>query len=316
MSRSMIAPALTPGLSKAMLDADLVDVCTPFVKNEPHPSRKRGRERIVIAISIVDQLVELYLFGKLLDVVHEGYPNLGVISGLGFSDEHSAELCTVYKDKCDEYKDTRLAVISDVTGWDRTLSHQALDDMGDIIVNTCVDIGPASERAVRVRLRCISCPVYVVELEPGVWHLFERAIPGGMLSGSRLTTIGNGIARARSQFMTGAQGGMVNGDDGIAWQLLGTDVEEIQSAYALLGIQARDIKVCTREYFEFCSHGFDTTAGVSWLLSWPKALFRLASKEKIPESYVEDFVREVINHPRRDELLGAVDRLFSAAAVG
>lgn len=90
------------GLARSLLAEGLADTCTPFIKNEPHPSRKRGKERIVIAVSIVDQLVELALFGSLLDRVHGGYPHLGVISGIGFSDSLSEEFCGVYLTRRDE----------------------------------------------------------------------------------------------------------------------------------------------------------------------------------------------------------------------
>jgi hypothetical protein len=162
-------------------------------------------------------------------------------------------------------------------------------------------------------MRCIQNPTYVVETSRGAYSLFERRVPGGMVSGSRLTTIGNGTARVNSLYETGAVAPMANGDDGLGWRAPDQTIEDVVELYGKLGLNGRGLQRCSREYFEFCSHGFDTTSGKAWLLSWPKALYRMATKG-ITDSLAEDFLREVRHHPRVDELAEAVDRMLTAPA--
>jgi len=291
-----------------LLAEGLADTCTPFIKNEPHPSRKRGKERIVIAVSIVDQLVELALFGSLLDRVHGGYPHLGVISGIGFSDSLSEEFCGVYLTRCDE-NPGKVPTVDDVHGWDRTLSHQRSSASLTTWMKTCRNLGPRSQRALENRLLAIQNPVYVIRDAKGALTLYERIIPGGMVSGSRITTIGNGTGRVATLYETRGNSPIANGDDGLCWRDDDQSLEDVIELYSKLGIDARGIKFCERGYFEFCSHGFDTATGKSWLLSWPKALFRLATRKTITPDLALDFIREVRHHPRLPEFLAALSRL-------
>lgn len=287
-------------------------MCTPFVKNEPHPSRKKLRERIVVAISIVDQLVELALFGHLIDEIHAWYPYLEVISGIGFSDALSRQICDVYTKRCDE-NPGRYPASDDVKGWSRTLSCQRSDHALEVWLESCENSCPRTRRAMRNRMRAIQVPIYVIR-ERGVCTLYERVTPGGMASGSRLTTIGNGTARVASLYETGGTSPLANGDDGLSWRDDDQSLDEVIQLYEDLGLEVRGLTACSRDYFEFCSHGFDTETGKSWLLSWPKALFRLGTRKTVTQDLVVDFLREVRHHPRLPEFLGAVSRLDVTAA--
>jgi hypothetical protein len=53
----------------------LRDPVRPFVKGEMHPSRKLNTPRLIMAISIVDQLVERFIFQDFQDNEKKQYPN-------------------------------------------------------------------------------------------------------------------------------------------------------------------------------------------------------------------------------------------------
>jgi hypothetical protein len=313
---------LTP---EGAVKSDVADPTAPFIKDEPHPLRKVGRERIVIGVSIVDQIVELMLVGNLIASIHDAFPRNGILSGVGFSDELTHVLCQEYLRRCDLNPDL-VCFGEDGSGWCRTFSLERAMQAVEDWLSSCVHKSHGFVVALRNRTRIIADPLYVVSSlslkrhtrsllisgDSTQYVVCKRKIPGGMLSGSRWTTIGNGAGRVDSLLETGACSPMAAGDDGLGWRDPDISVEELSRRYAALGIVIRDVNRFTREEFEFCSHHFDVRSSKSWLTSWPKALYRLATRKSVSVELVESFLHEVRHHPRRSEFKKACDQILLA----
>lgn len=277
------------------------DPVSPFVKQEPHPMRKRGRERIVFGISLVDQLVELALTGRLIRAYKDLYPaKSGALVGIGFSPSHVKLICNAVLTMLNRWKG-RALYEEDVSGWDRTFSQERLSA---VVRNWCSALpdGGAKHtsfrRLLQRRQSLIQNPLYAISDNSGT-HLYSRAFPGGMPSGTRWVTIGNGQGRLLSFFETGALDGYVNGDDGLSIREAGSNPVE---AYSRLGLTSRDLRMVTGDAFNFCSHLFDVRTETAYLTSWRKALYRFATRKVDHEEY-KNFVEEMKNVPVEEELV-------------
>lgn len=278
----------------------LCDPVSCFIKDEPHPSRKAvdGHWRIVNALSLVDQLVERFLFSDLLHCVHAGYPNLPTMSGVGFTDEQSAELCEHYLSLVDRAPPNFVPFSEDVSGWDRTFSEQRMQSAVGKTVGRAT--GPSHWRkAATLWGKRLTRPVFVLPEVKGCSYWVSQ-IAGRMLSGSLLTTCLNGVARVDSIVETGGRDAFANGDDGVSMRLA-TTADSVSCSYKALGIAVRELTQHDRSGFNFCSHFFDCDKRVSYLTSWPKALYRLLTRTS-SDLLLEDFLREVRNHPDLEEI--------------
>lgn len=282
----------------------LCDPVSCFIKNEPHPSRKADRLRVVNSLSIVDQLVERFLFSKLLQVLHDVYPHSGVLSGVGFTDDQSAVLCRLYSTICDNAPPGFSPYSEDVSGWDRTFSDERMQFVFKRLVEKA-DGPDWWKRSLLFWGKRLTRPVFVIQERKG-YSIWVARYPGRMLSGSLVTTACNGVARLDSMYESGAISPFANGDDGVS---LRAD-KQIESSVRLykdyLGISVRAFEKHDRRGFAFCSHWFDCSRNVSYLTSWPKALFRLLTRFST-ESTMEDFHREIRHHPDVEKLMLVAD---------
>jgi hypothetical protein len=296
----------------------LHDVVTPFEKWEPHPERKSrlGKWRIVNCLSVVDQIIERVILGPAIEEVKYRYPSSGAVIGIGFSDEHSTKFANEV--------DRTSAVTgvdgksTDVAGWERTLDRSYIQMDAEMIAGRLKN--PKQHRnlirLIRLHALMITNPLFLVpNMTDNVYELVARSVPGGMLSGSFLTTMYNTLARLDVSYLAGSLASKASGDDCLEWSKY--TEEEMVSEYKALGYELRDITPINQDEFHYCSHTMYREGGgfVSALDSWVKALYTALSKPITLEREA-GFKFEVRHNKNRDALIKALSDFGTFASEG
>jgi hypothetical protein len=261
------------------------DLVTPFEKQEPHPTRKAcvGKWRIVSCLS-VDQLVERVLYSRCVDAVKHRYPKSEAVIGIGFTDEMSTEFAeNVLLDT-----DHSRLYSTDISGWDRSQSRPYILNACEMCIKQCTSPSLKKiKRAMRHHAMMITNPLWMVPDPSRTCRLLlSRKFPGGMLSGSYLTTLFNTLSRLDVAYLCGAEKAFAAGDDAIEQHQC---IETARSKYAELGFTLRDVEKLNSNSIQFCSHTYTKTPVNTWVASldtWPKALYRfLTNPTNCPERY-------------------------------
>lgn len=277
---------------------------SPFEKWEPHPARKavNGKWRIVNCLSVVDQIVERVLLTPAVNAVKAAYPVSGAVVGIGFSDDHVAQFSHQVVGT------PLLGWSSDVGGWERSLDKSYVYEASNNIKRNLVN--PESHkillRAISRHAILITHPVFIVPT-PGyeMYELVTRLYPGGMLSGSYLTTLYNTLCRLDVSYLAGVESPRAAGDDCLDGTTCSEEV--LRARYAKLGYTLRDVAPIKSDGFSFCSHRLHKKDG-KWcasLESWPKALFNTLSKPLTPEREAA-FYYEMRHNNNFDELIACI----------
>lgn len=105
------------------------------MKREPHPARKvrEGRFRIITAVSVVDQLVERMLFGRVIDAFKSLFPSGSAMVGIGFSDELASAVAGEVLERSHGLR----VVSGDISGWDSSVSQDLMLDMVRVLADVC-----------------------------------------------------------------------------------------------------------------------------------------------------------------------------------
>lgn len=265
--------------------------CDPvrvFVKQEPHTMQKvQGRRfRLICSVSIVDQLVERILAWRQNNHEIDNWESIPSKPGIGFTDE----MCRSVWDQVNPLLSRNLLVEMDMGSWDWTLQGWFLD--ADARMRVELGACPRMARLILNRFRCIAMTVYC--LSNG--RMFAQVLPGGMLSGSYITSSTNSRARVLAAQIVGADA-IAMGDDSLeSW------VEDAPAKYEKLGFIVRMHKRCNGS-FEFCSQHYE--AGTAYPVSWPKTFFRLLN-QRTPgleerAALLVQFITEMRHHPRLQE---------------
>lgn len=261
------------GLSpRELVEHGFRDLVSPFIKQELHPPRKvaKGAWRIVQCVSLVDQLIERILYTRAVLAVKTQYPESDAVVGIGFTDSMCAEF----------HAEARLALgpdlkATDVAGWDRSLGQGWVLEAAESIIRSATRTYPAWETAVRNHAWIITNPAFIVP--DGQKHaVVVRPKPGGMLSGSFMTTMFNTLARLDVSDAAGSLRCKAAGDDALERFTPGYDYIK---AYADLGFEIRESTTKTPGVFEFCSHEYrDSQPSAARLVSWRKAVMGYFSR--------------------------------------
>lgn len=263
------------------------DLVSPFIKNELHPPRKArsGKWRIVQCVSLVDQLVERVLYSIPVMALKIRYPRSDAVVGIGFTDHMTAEFYDVVM--ADMTKD---ACATDVSGWDTTVGASFIEEASEALIRSCSNPTEEWVRAVRGHVHGLLNPAFLVPTKGG-FEVVSRNRPGGMLSGSFLTTTFNTLARLDVSRLAGSIRCKAAGDDAI--ELFPPEVDPVE-AYRRLGFKLR--LEPRSDGFVFCSHLYPhLSPDKAPLLSWRKAVanFLLLGKPS-PEQRVA--IRHELRH--------------------
>jgi hypothetical protein len=248
----------------ALVRAGYRDLVSPFIKNELHPPRKArsGKWRIVQCVSLVDQLVERVLYSLPVMALKIRYPRSDAVVGIGFTDHMTSEFYDVVMSDM-----TKDACATDVSGWDTTVGASYIREASEALIRSCTNPTEEWARAVRGHVHGLLNPAFLVPVKGG-FEVVSRNRPGGMLSGSFLTTTFNTLARLDVSRLAGSVRCKAAGDDAI--ELFPPGVDPVEAYRALgfkLRLEPRD------DGFVFCSHLYPhLSPDKAPLLSWRKAV--------------------------------------------
>lgn len=228
----------------------LCDPIRTFVKGEPHKQSKldEGRYRLIMSVSLVDQLVARVLFQKqnkreiALWRVLPSKPGFG-LSTDGQVREFVETLAESVGVSPHELTSNfpRYLIPTDCSGFDWSVADWMLHDDMEVRNRLTLSNNALTRRLRAAWLKCVSNSVLC--LSDGT--LLAQRIPGVQKSGSYNTSSTNSRIRVMAAFHAGASWAIAMGDD--ALEAANTNLE----VYKDLGF-----KVEVSGQLEFCSHLF------------------------------------------------------------
>nr|AHA91815.1 ORF2 [Cassava Polero-like virus] len=247
---------------------NLCDPIRVFIKNEPHKQSKldEGRYRLIMSVSLVDQLVARVLFQNQNKLEIKLWRSLPSKPGMGLSTddqvlaftESLAQLAGVSPDFL--LSNWRSVLIpTDCSGFDWSVADWMLEDEMEIRNRLTKDCNSLVRKLRANWLSCIQRPV--LSLTDGT--LLSQQIPGVQKSGSYNTSSSNSRIRVMCALHAGASWCVAMGDDALE------SVDSDLSEYKNLGL-----KVEASDKLEFCSHVF-SESGLAYPLNIGKTLYKL-----------------------------------------
>lgn len=278
----------------------------PFEKGDTHPTRKAtmGKWRIVVSLSLIDQLVERALISPVLNLIKDAYPSSNAVIGIGFSDEQATEFGT----KCDEMP--RPLYSSDVEGFEKVHGRTYIRHNAEMVIAKIRNGGKYTKlaKALLFHANMITNPVYLIpSLDGTFWRLIVRGEVGGMLSGSFFTTLYNTMTRQEAAALAKALDSQSSGDDCI--ESHDCTPGELIEKYAKLGFKLRDVVEIPHGRVEFCSHIFSkgNSGWTARLTNWSKALYNVLTKS-VDQDQLFQFYYETRHNLNRTTLHETVDQ--------
>jgi hypothetical protein len=276
-----------------LVAAGFADPVRVFVKNEPHTREKLQdqRVRLIMSVSMVDQLVDRILFNLQNKTDIFEWRNTPSKGGAGFIPDHINEIIS-YVEKMPN------PASSDCSGWDWSV--QGWDYKWEAEFRILLARAPHDSlfaKIVRKRQLVHSLSLFVL----GDGTLFQQEERGIMKSGQLNTFSMNSRTRAANHVVVAVRQDiipavMTAGDDAVETKLK-NETEE----YLKLGkrIIVADVSPDT---FEFCSHEYNYSTRKAHSQNAGKMTFALLSKgggvfER--SSLLEDWRREMDGHPQR-----------------
>jgi hypothetical protein len=236
-----------------LVQKGLCDPIRLFVKGEPHKQSKldEGRYRLIMSVSLVDQLVARVLFQNQNKREIALWRSVPSKPGFGLSTDQQVEdflLCLKevcgapdVSTLCANYED--FLIPTDCSGFDWSVADWMLEDDMEVRNRLTIDNTELTKRLRAAWLKCICNSVLC--LSDGTLLAQER--PGIQKSGSYNTSSSNSRVRVMAAYHCGATWAMAMGDD--ALESPNSNLEE----YKGLGF-----KVEVSRELEFCSHIFRT----------------------------------------------------------
>ncbi|AQV03228.1 P1-P2 fusion protein [Cowpea polerovirus 1] len=242
---------------ESMTPVELVQngLCDPirlFVKGEPHKKAKleEGRYRLIMSVSLVDQLVARLLFQDQNKREIELWRAVPSKPGFGLStDSQVQEFVEVLARQVGLPSEEVITswrnhlIPTDCSGFDWSVQDWMLQDEMEVRNRLTLNNNDCLRRLRSGWLKCLSNSVLC--LSDGT--LLSQEFPGIQKSGSYNTSSSNSRIRVMCAFHTGASWCMAMGDDALE------SVDGDLSRYSELGL-----KVERSEQLEFCSHIFES----------------------------------------------------------
>lgn len=297
--------------------SDLVNngMCDPiytFIKDEPHKREKldKSRFRIISGVSLVDNIIERFLFSRLNKAEIEMNEDIPFKPGMGLHDDGQEALYSWFCKVQSEYP----VCSTDVSQWDWSVFEELLD--ADLQYRRFfANDNPVWYKLAKARFLCIKYKVF--QLPSG--KMFSQVVGGILPSGSYLTSSTNSHMRLILSFIVQlrlgheigsefAEGGQM-GDDAIERYL-----EGLLDEYRDLGFTVKGVDLMSEGKFSFCSTYWDGNSK-GFPESWAKTLFRFLHKKTTDPLYPEyrrQFIRDLRHHPNLDDLIARVDEFKSS----
>jgi len=286
-----------------MVSSGLADPIRLFVKNELHSKEKvaQGRMRLIMSVSVVDQLVERFLFKDQNRAEIASWEALPSKPGLGLADEGLSSLLS-------QMTAFNRPVETDVSGFDWSVKGWMLQLDCEARILLAGLEGKAAD-LYRARFRAMSLAVFI--LSDGL--CYAQAVPGIQKSGSYLTGSTNSRMRYALAIMAGAGEAICMGDD---------SVEEYSATaaqwYKTHGILIKEYKeVSLKDGIEFCgtifrgSEPFECTP-----VRWTRMLAKLLSQSPQSPAHRIELLTGLRFELRHSPHLASVEEVISQSGWG
>ncbi|AAY90038.1 RNA-dependent RNA polymerase [Chickpea chlorotic stunt virus] len=237
--------------AEELVQKGLCDPIRVFVKGEPHKQAKldEGRYRLIMSVSLVDQLVARVLFQEQNKLEITLWRSIPSKPGMGLSTdaqvtEFMSSLSQHVQVPVEDlvYDWEKHVLPTDCSGFDWSVSDWLLQDEMEVRNRLTENNNDLTKRLRGCWLKCLSNSV--LALSDG--SLFAQRVPGVQKSGSYNTSSTNSRIRVMCAFHAGASWCIAMGDD--ALESVDTDL----SVYKDIGL-----KVEVSGQLEFCSHIFE-----------------------------------------------------------
>jgi hypothetical protein len=283
---------------------DLVDCgyCDPirvFVKNELHGKIKvaQGRMRLIMSVSVVDQLVERVLNGAQNNCEISKWEDIPSKPGMGLGDEGLLTLQA-------NFKAMQNPLSSDISGFDWSVSAWWLD----CDARARAMLTGLGHDMHRKRAMCLGRSLLVFS-DGVVW---AQTVDGVQKSGSYNTSSTN----SRIRYMLAALVAKRGGWDGAACAM-GDDAvedspdEDLAPAYLQLGFRLKEV---SRE-LEFCAYRFDLCGGFE-PVRWHKMLANLLWTKPRDTSAANELLVALRHELRHSPHLSRAEEIITAVGWG
>lgn len=225
------------------VDAGLCDEVRVFVKNELHSEEKvkQGRMRVIMSISVIDQIVERVLNSGQNGLEIANWTTIPSKPGLGLHNEGLEELES-------QMFSLESPAASDISGFDWSVPQWALDL--DAKIRTSLTHAGSLGAALINRATVLGLSRLV--FSNGL--AWDQEVRGIQKSGSYNTSSTNSRIRVALMHITAARAGfegngIAMGDDAVeTWH----DLTSMEAAYQTLGFRLKDAS----RQLEFCSYRF------------------------------------------------------------
>nr|WBG54075.1 P1-P2 protein [Beet chlorosis virus] len=288
--------------AEQLVQHGLCDPIRVFVKGEPHKVSKleEGRYRLIMSVSLVDQLVARVLFQNQNKREIELWRAVPSKPGFGLStDDQIEDFVKVLASQLGEEPQevfnnwsTKL-IPTDCSGFDWSVADWMLEDDMEVRNRLTRNNNHTTKRLRSVWLKCISNSVLC--LSDG--RLLSQRVPGVQKSGSYNTSSSNSRIRVMAAYHCGASWAMAMGDDALE------SVDSNLTEYKKLGF-----KVEVAKQLEFCSHIFKNER-LALPLNVKKMLYKLIYGYNPDSGNLEaiknylDACHSIVNEIRHDESL-------------
>lgn len=272
--------------------AGLSEVWRVFIKNEPHLETKasEGRFRLIFSSPIVTQISQRVLFSEQNNLEIDRWHSIPSKPGIGF-DESSVEQLVKGLPFQEFYS-------TDISGWDWSVKEWELMAEAEMRIRLITDCTPAIANAVRNSFLALSRSLF--QLSDG--RVFQQNLYGIMKSGAYVTSSSNSRIRVLVAYLSGSLTCVAMGDDALE---SGCNRE----LYETLGHTVKDVQRMEITEFDFCSHRIKE--GKSWLLAWPKSLYRFLTNSFVNQDVYSfawsQVISEVENNPDIFSRLSAIN---------
>lgn len=224
------------------------DVVRVMIKNAIHPARKKetGKWRLVRSVTLVDQLVEKFLYTVQDDAEIAVWQSLPSKVGFGHTDTDATSLSQYVRSK-------GLNTSTDVSAWDFGVSEEWLMVEAEMRIRLC-ESPDWWKTAVRNQFLCNSRSILM--LSDG--RCLVLSVPGTQCSGRKVTASSN----SRLRFLLNASFMVDRGLDPAAMTMGDDCIEKVDDAEAYkahamqCGFKLTDLQAADADDFEFCSHRF------------------------------------------------------------
>lgn len=274
--------------------------CDPvrvFVKGEPHNQLKvsQGRLRLISSVSLVDQLVERFLYCKQNKAEIDAWESIPSKPGLGLNDE---SLLSIHN-QVESWRSQGEIYEADISGWDFGMQEWELLWEADMRARLAGMVGTVYHRILRNRVWCEGTTLFMLSNGKFLAQLKH----GKRCSGSYNTSAGNSRVRVMLGYLLGAKHIIAMGDDSV--ECFAGDSKPDIAGYESMGHIVKNY-AHSRVVFEFCSTRIykdskDQIRGEP--VNWSRTMYRLMfAKDKHIER-LSQFQYEMRHSPNLEPCL-------------